>query len=142
MNSSEFFEVDGSLGLEEEIQETSESTEDDTTGHDFIKEEELPSPPEVPSPDVEAKEEPEAEAGIPEEISSLVEEEETSTLAEGQEFEFNLDEGALAGSPEEFLEMLEAEIEIEATPGDDEVEVIGDLPEDIAAAVDETEDPT
>ena len=38
--------------------------------------------------------------------------------------------------------MLEAETEIEETPGEDEVEVIEDLPEDIAAAGDETVDPT
>jgi tetratricopeptide (TPR) repeat protein len=137
LNSPEFFEVDGSIGLEDEIQET---IEDGAISHDFIKDEEAPSPPEIPSSDVEAEEEPDAESGIPEEIFALGEEEETSESAEGPEFEFNLDEGVLAGSPEEILKMLEAETEIEETPGENEIEVNEGLSEDFAAAVDEAPD--
>ncbi|MFH1965743.1 MAG: hypothetical protein ABIJ42_09425 [Acidobacteriota bacterium] len=137
LNLPEFFEVDGSLDLEEDLLETVESAEDVATGFDFSKEVDGAALFGTTSEIADAGEEPEEEAWTPDGISSMVEEEGSGEGEEAQEFEFNLDEGELSRSPEELLEMLEADIQAEEKLGADEAAAVEDLKEEYSPAVDD-----
>lgn len=137
LSSPEFFEVDGSLDLEEDLQKIVDSVEDVSAGPDFSKEEDDSVLPGTPPGIADAGEEPEEEARIPDGTPSLSEGEGSVEGTEAQEFEFNLDEGELASSPEELLEMLESDIQAEEKLGTDEAAAVEDLKEEYSPALDD-----
>lgn len=110
--SPEFFEVDRSIVLDEDsLEESDDSSEIDSEGFKTgsITEEQTSlsdKTDEFPGLEEEGEE------------SAAFSEFEGHEGEEDQEFEFNLDEGELSRSPEEFLEMLEADIQA----GDDQEE--------------------
>ena len=94
--SPEFFEVDGSVGLDEKLQEDSQEV--------------IESAADV-SPDFDSGQAEKVEAGKESAAFDTGEENDIGEELGAQEFEFNLDEGDLSRSPEEFMEMLKSGIE-------------------------------
>ena len=117
--SPEFFEVEGSLGTEEDLDEDAEAGAEDESSFDFQPQETVLSPPLVP-PDTE--EVPETEdAGVSarrlRDDSPADPDAQEEAVSDEHEFEINLDEEDLAESAEELLELLETDTMAEEDSG-------------------------
>ncbi len=116
--SPEFFEVDSSAGLDEEPEKESQK------GFDTKADASL---------DMASEKAEKSEAGMEAGAFDTVEDRDVKEEPETEEFEFNLDEGDLASSSEEFIEMLKTGIESEK-PGefleDDPVEAVAEEAEE------------
>ena len=145
--SSDFFEVEGSIGGEEEIE--LEVEEDSDISFDIPAEglEVTPPPPPGEFPEIPGEEEEEEEVAETEIVEELQldlegrEETDVSSLEDddSREFELNLDEDELAESPEEFLELMEAEALAQVLPDEETEESVEEPAPDYAPDEEEME---